>query len=83
MSLIINDEIEKASANEVKSYTGFSIGGVPPIAHKHSPTRTFIDSNLNRFDQVYAAAGHPYVVFGITFKQLCNFTDAKVSNIVN
>ena len=67
LSFIINDEIEKASANEVKDHTGYSIGGVPPIGHIHPPNQIYIDANLKRFDAIYAAAGHPYVVFGITF----------------
>ena len=82
LSLNINDEVEKASANEVKSQTGYSIGGVPPVAHVNSPSQIFIDSNLKRFEKIYAAAGHPYVVFGITFKQICEITNGKVIDFV-
>ncbi len=52
------------------------------MAHTHSPSRIFIDEKLNRFDMVYAAAGHPYVVFGITFDNLCSITKGKISDIV-
>ena len=41
-----------------------------------------IDKNLNRYSEVYAAAGHPHVVFGINFKQLCLITKGHISNIV-
>ncbi len=82
LSFIINDEIEKASANEVKDHTGYSIGGVPPIGHIHSPNQIYIDSNLNRFKTIYAAAGHPYVVFGINFKQICKITNGKICDII-
>ena len=82
LSSIIDDEIEKASADQTKNYTGYSIGGVPPVAHKHSPSRIFIDEKLNKFDMVYAAAGHPYVVFGITFDNLCSITNGEISDIV-
>ena len=82
LSEIINNNIAKASAEEVKEQTGFSIGGVSPIAHKYPPTNVFIDSNLNRFDNLFAAAGHPYVVFKITFDQLCKITKSKVADIV-
>ena len=39
LSLIIDDEIEKASADQTKNYTGYSIGGVPPVGHSNSPTQ--------------------------------------------
>ena len=82
LSLNVNDEVEKASANEVKSQTGYSIGGVPPVAHINSPTQIFIDSNLNRFAKIYAAAGHPYIVFGASFDQICQITNGKVIDFV-
>ena len=78
LSLYLNDEVEKASANEVKIQTGYSIGGVPPVAHITPPTQILIDINLKRFNKIYAAAGHPYVVFGITFDQICQITNGKV-----
>ena len=74
--------IAKANADECKEITGFSIGGVPPVAHVHSPSRIFIDEKLNRFDMVYAAAGHPYVVFGITFDNLHLITKGEINSIV-
>ncbi len=82
MSLIIDDEIEKASADQTKNYTGYSIGGVPPVGHSNSPTQIFIDSNLKRFEKIYAAAGHPYVVFGMTFEQICKLTNGKIIDYV-
>ena len=81
LSKIIGNKIIKANADECKEITGFSIGGVPPVAHTTPPSRIFIDENLNRFNKVYAAAGHPYVVFGISFIQLCNITRGEVSKI--
>lgn len=74
---ITGNKIIKSSADEVKKQTGFSIGGVSPFAHLIPPNRIFIDKNLNRFDMVYAAAGHPYVVFGITYLDLLNTTLAE------
>ena len=82
LSKIIGNNIIKANANECKEVTGFSIGGVPPICHTHHPTRIFIDNNLRKFDMIYAAAGHPYVVFGITFDNLCSITKGEISDIV-
>ncbi len=82
LSKIIGTKIEKANADECKEITGFSIGGVSPVAHTHSPSRIFIDEKLNRFDIVYAAAGHPYVVFGITFENLHTITKGEINSIV-
>ena len=82
LSKIIGNNIAKANADECKEITGFSIGGVSPVAHTHSPSRIFIDEKLNRFDMVYAAAGHPYVVFGITFDNLQSITKGEINSIV-
>ena len=81
VSTITGNKIIKSNADEVKKQTGFSIGGVSPVAHIFPPSRIFIDKNLNRFDMVYAAAGHPYVVFGITYTDLLNITKAEEEDI--
>ena len=82
LSKITGNNIVKANADECKEITGFSIGGVSPVGHTHSPARIFIDEKLNRFDMVYAAAGHPYVVFGITFDNLHTITKGEINSIV-
>ena len=82
LSLNINDDVEKSSASEAKNQTGYSIGGIPPVAHVKSPAQIFIDLNLKRFEKIYAAAGHPYVVFGITFEQICQITNGNVIDFV-
>ena len=81
LSKIIGKKIVKANADECKDITGFSIGGVSPVAHIHRPSRIFIDEKLNRFDMVYAAAGHPYVVFKITFDNLHSITKGEINSI--
>ena len=82
LATITQKTITKANADEVKKQTGFSIGGVAPVAHNSPPTCIFIDENLKRFEMIYAAAGHPYVVFGISFEQICQITNGKVINFV-
>ena len=79
---IINlKDVSMANADEVKSQTGFSIGGVSPIAHiKKIPI--LIDLSLSRFENVYAAAGHPYSIFKITYEQLKKITKGKEEDIV-
>ena len=79
---IINlKDVSMANADEVKSQTGFSIGGVSPIAHiKKIPI--LIDLSLSRFENVYAAAGHPFSIFKITYEQLTKITNGKEEDIV-
>jgi prolyl-tRNA editing enzyme YbaK/EbsC (Cys-tRNA(Pro) deacylase) len=58
-----------APADRVRSVTGFSIGGVPPLGHD-AELETTIDESLRRFDVVWAAAGTPHDVFAIETEQL-------------
>lgn len=73
-------EITRPSAAEVKAATGFSIGGVPPLAHD-SPLRTVIDADLLAFDTVWAAAGTPHSVFPIAPDRLAAITGAEVASV--
>jgi len=74
-------DVSMASADQVKSQTGFSIGGVSPIAHLEE-TKILIDKSLSRYENVYAAAGHPNSIFKITYKQLVKLTEGKEEDIV-
>jgi prolyl-tRNA editing enzyme YbaK/EbsC (Cys-tRNA(Pro) deacylase) len=65
----ITGAIGRADADFVKAKTGFSIGGVAPLAHSDPPV-TLIDRELLRFDVVWAAAGHPNGVFALAPSQL-------------
>ena len=71
----------RADAEFVKSRTGFSIGGVAPLAHL-LPSVTLIDRELFRFDQVWAAAGHPRGVFRASPAELERLTAAPVHDVV-
>jgi prolyl-tRNA editing enzyme YbaK/EbsC (Cys-tRNA(Pro) deacylase) len=53
------------------------------VGSLNQPNNIFIDNNLNNFKIIYAAAGHPFVVFGITFKKLQIITKAKIYSIVD
>ena len=74
ISKIYNSLTIKANADECKKFTGFSIGGVSPVAHTNSPKSILIDKNLSNYEEIFAAAGHPHVVFGISFIALCTIT---------
>jgi prolyl-tRNA editing enzyme YbaK/EbsC (Cys-tRNA(Pro) deacylase)/predicted Fe-S protein YdhL (DUF1289 family) len=71
----------RADAAFVKATTGFTIGGVAPIAHA-KPCVTLMDEDLFRFDDIWAAAGHPHAVFQLTPNQLCFMTGVSESDVV-
>ncbi len=71
----------RADAEFVKSRTGFSIGGVSPLAHA-TPCVTLIDRELFRFPEIWAAAGHPNGVFKLSPDQLVALTGAPVADVV-
>ena len=70
----------RAHAEFVKTATGFSIGGVSPLAHATAPV-TLIDRDLFRFGQIWAAAGHPHAVFGLQPQNLVDWTAAPVADV--
>lgn len=70
----------RADAVFVKASTGFSIGGVSPLAHLRAPV-TLIDADLFRFTEIWAAAGHPNAVFRLTPADLERLTGAPVVDI--
>lgn len=82
-ALVCSDgaRLGRADADFVKARTGFSIGGVAPIAHVH-PVVTRIDRELFRFSEIWAAAGHPHAVFKLTPGELQRLTGAPVDDVV-
>lgn len=73
-------KIGRADADYVKQQTGFTIGGVSPVAHLNKSV-TLIDSSLGRFNVLWAAAGHPHAVFALTLADLQSLTQAPVVDI--
>ena len=74
-------DVSMANAEQVKSQTGFSIGGVSPIAHLNK-NKILIDTSLSRYEYVYAAAGHPNTIFKISYKQLIKLTEGTKEDII-
>ena len=77
----ITGALGRADADFVKAKTGFSIGGVAPIAHSEAPL-TLIDRELFRFAEIWAAAGHPNGVFRLAPAELEALTGAPVADVV-
>ena len=73
-------DVSMASAEDVKNITGYTIGGVSPVGHLNK-IDTLIDNSLDRFDDLYAAAGHPNCVFKISFKDLQSITNGSTEDI--
>ena len=79
--IIDKKDVCMANADEVKSNTGFSIGGVAPVAHLKK-LNILIDQSLGRFQSVFAAAGHPNSIFKIEYDKLIQMTKGEVKEII-
>ena len=73
-------DVSMANAEDVKSQTGFTIGGVSPIGLIKT-LEIIIDDQLKRFDNIYAAAGHPNSIFKIDYENLIKITNGKALEI--
>ena len=74
-------DISMASPEEVKTQTGYTIGGVSPVGHLED-IEIIIDNSLERFNELFAAAGHSNCVFKINFKDIQKITNGKVEDII-
>jgi Cys-tRNA(Pro) deacylase len=76
----ISESVKMANAEFVREMTGFAIGGVPPIGHRH-PLMIFIDEDLMQYKEIWAAAGTPHAVFKLTPDDLKLITNGKVISV--
>ena len=74
-------DLSMASPDDVKKQTGYTIGGVSPIGHINS-LQILVDSSLNRFKNLYAAAGHPNCIFKINFNDLIKITNGSIEDVI-
>jgi prolyl-tRNA editing enzyme YbaK/EbsC (Cys-tRNA(Pro) deacylase) len=70
------EKLSRATPEFVREHTGQVIGGVSPVAHP-APVPTHIDPWLRKYDEVWAAAGHPSAVFSTSYDELVRLTDAE------
>ncbi len=68
-------KLRRATPELVREHTGQVIGGVSPLGHPR-PLRTWLDTWLERYPVVWAAAGHPAAVFATTYAELLVLTGA-------
>lgn len=77
---LLGEGIEKANAVFVAKHTGYAIGGIPPVGHS-TPMKTFIDEDLFKYGEIWAAAGTPHAVFKLTPDDLLKITQGAVVSI--
>ncbi|MDT7918978.1 MAG: YbaK/EbsC family protein [Meiothermus sp.] len=73
----LGEQLEKPDAEYVRRVTGFAIGGVPPIGHTQ-PLEALFDPDLLEYERIYAAAGTPFALFGLSPQELLQLTGGRV-----
>ena len=81
LAAALGETIGKADAEFVRAETGFAIGGVSPVGHATKPV-VLIDRELFRFEEIWAAAGHPHAVVRLHPRELERLTGAPVADVV-
>jgi prolyl-tRNA editing enzyme YbaK/EbsC (Cys-tRNA(Pro) deacylase) len=77
---VSRSRIKRAAPEFVLAATGQAVGGVAPVGHP-APVRTIVDEWLDRYPQVWAAAGRPHAVFPTTFAELLEVTGGEAADI--
>jgi len=77
---LVGEPIGKADAEFVREQTGFAIGGVPPLGHARELI-AIVDEELLKLERIWAAAGHPNAVFGLTPAELVAMTGGRVARV--
>ena len=72
--------VQRADARSVRAWTGQAIGGVGPVGHP-ARIRTVVDTWLEKYDVIWAAAGHPHTVFPTSFAELVRITDGAPAEV--
>jgi prolyl-tRNA editing enzyme YbaK/EbsC (Cys-tRNA(Pro) deacylase) len=70
----------RADARSVRTWTGQPIGGVGPVGHP-APIRTLVDTWLDKYDVIWAAAGHPHTVFPTSYAELIRITNGTPAEV--
>lgn len=76
----ISEPLGKADADYVRKHTGFVIGGVPPVGHLEN-LDIFIDEDLLKYEEIWAAAGSPNALFRLTPSDLVQMTGGRIVSI--
>ena len=79
-ALVGASAVARAEARSVLEWTGQAIGGVAPVGHP-APIRTLVDTWLDKYDVVWAAAGHRRTVFPTSFAELVRITSGMPADV--
>ncbi|SRR6056297_1306366 len=74
------ERVRKATAEEVRTATGYAVGGTPPFGHDRA-LPVLCDRDLTWLEVVWAAAGTPMDVFAIRPGQLVQVTGARIVDL--
>ena len=80
VATLVGEPLDRADADFVRAETGFAIGGVAPVGHV-KPVVTLIDEHLLTFEEIWAAAGHPNMVFRLRPADLVTMTGGRVATV--
>ena len=80
LECLVGEPVCKGDAQFVREKTGFAIGGVPPLGHKEK-IETFIDQDLEKYEEIWAAAGDPRSVFRLSFQEVVELTGGRVISV--
>lgn len=76
----LGEALKRTDAEEVRTLTGFAIGGIPPFGHT-TALATVMDEDLLAHATVWAAAGTPHAVFPIAPTDLAKATNARILRV--
>ena len=76
----LDGTIDRAAKEMVRDATGQVIGGVAPVGHPQ-PVRTYVDTALAQYDEIWAAAGHARTVFPTTYDELLRMTGGTPTQV--
>lgn len=76
---LAGEPMGRADANEVRTVTGFAIGGVAPVGHL-TPLPVWFDPRLLDFPLIWGAAGTPRHIFPVAPDVLLRITGATVAS---
>jgi prolyl-tRNA editing enzyme YbaK/EbsC (Cys-tRNA(Pro) deacylase) len=79
-ALVGASAVKRADADSVRAWTGQVIGGVAPVGHP-APIRTLVDTWLDKYDVIWAAAGHPHTVFPTSYAELLRITNGTPADV--
>jgi prolyl-tRNA editing enzyme YbaK/EbsC (Cys-tRNA(Pro) deacylase) len=80
IGVLLKEALDKAKPAFVREHTSYAIGGVPPVGHP-KPIETFIDQDLMKHGEIWAAGGTPNALFRLTPQDLATMTGGRVVKV--